>query len=136
MSYINPTVPPPPPGQQLRTMTMIRMAMTAGVLIFGGVILLLGRLGRVPPSPDTTLTTFMPYLLGALLAAAIAMRFVLAKAADDAQRASYLIIGWAIGEAAALLGGAHWMLTGNPRWYIIGVFVFLSALVLLPLSRE
>ena len=134
MSDIDPTVQPP---RAPSTLPLIRIAMTIGVLGFGAVIwFLTTRMGRVPPSPDTPLTGLMPYLLGAMLAGAIAMRFVAAKAVNTAQHASYLIIGWAIGEAAALLGGAHWLLTGNPRFYLIGVFVFLSALVLLPLTRE
>lgn len=134
MSYINPTVQPP---RVPSTLPLIRIAMTIGVLGFGAVIwFMTTRMGRVPPSPDTALTALMPYPLGLMLAGAIAMRFVAAKAVNPAQRAGYLIMGWAIGEAAALLGGAHWLLTGNPRFYLIGVFVFLSALVLLPLTRE
>ena len=135
MSYINQSAPPPAP-RPANTLPIIRMAMTMGVLLFGGVIWFLYRSGRVPPSPDTTLTMVMPYVLGALLAGAIALRLVAAKAASAEQRGSYLIIGWAIGEGAALLGGAHWMLTGNSQWYVIGVFVYLSTLVLLPLTRE
>jgi len=134
MSYINPTVPPP--RQAPNVLPLIRMGMTAGVLLLGGVLWFLDRQGRVPPAPDTVLTAAMPFALGALLAGAIAMRFVVTKAADAAQRSTYLIIGWAIGETAALFGGAHWMLTGNPRWYVIGLFVYLSALVLLPLRRD
>ena len=136
MSYINRVVPPPPPpDQQILVQRLIRMAFLLGLLAFGAVIWFTQRAGREPFSPDTPLTTFVPYVLGAALAGTIAMRFVVAKA-SDAQRPQYLLIGWAIGEAAALLGGVHWLMTGNPRWYVIGMFVFLSALVLHPLRRE
>lgn len=138
MSYINPTVPPAADGPSTAHLGLIRMSFLAGVLLFGAIAWLLDRAGKIPlaPDADTPLTAIMPYALGALLAGAIAMRFVAAKAENPGQRAGYLLAGWGIGQAAGMLGGVHWMFTGHPRWYVIGLFVFLSALVLLPLRRE
>ena len=136
MSYINQTVPPPESGEQIAVQRLIRMSFVAGALLFGAVIWLMqNKLGGAPIQPDTPLTPLMPYLLGAALAGTIAMRIVVAKA-TEAQRFQYLLIGWAIGDAAALLGAVHWLMTGNPRWFFIGMFVLLGALVLHPLKRE
>ena len=136
MSYINKTVPPPTPEQRMMTLRMIQMSFPLGILLFGGTILLLKRLGSVPQMPDTPLTPFMPYALGALLAGTITWRFATAKVVSEEQRQTNNLIGWAIGEAAAILGSIHWMQTGEPRWYIVGLFVLLGALVLHPIRRE
>lgn len=135
MTNVNPDIRPPS-NRMTAALASIRIAYVAGLLMFGAVIwFLYSRPGHVAPAPDTPFGRILPFLLPALLVSTIAMRFVAAKQVEDEKRGTMLIIGWSIGEAAALAGGVHYLLTGNPRWYLAGMFVFLFGLVLLPLKR-
>jgi hypothetical protein len=54
---------------------------------------------------------------------------------DPARYRQLCIIGWALGEAAALSGGVHYFMTNDTSRYIVGVMVMLLIFMLLPLRR-
>lgn len=137
MSFINPIVQPGERDGVLATQALIRMSMVIGVLLFGAVVWFLRRNDAGPyASSDFPLAAIMPFALGAGLVGAFVMRSVVGHAVSPAERFSRLLIGWAIGEAVALLGGVHYFMTGDPKWFLGGLFAFLIALVLLPLRRD
>jgi ABC-type Mn2+/Zn2+ transport system permease subunit len=64
----------------------------------------------------------------------LVLRARLARLTESAGR-SVLIIAWAIGEAAALFGGVYYFLSGEPQWFIIGLFLMLASFILFPIRR-
>ena len=58
-----------------------------------------------------------------------------AEAAPPDRRGTYLIIGWALGEAAALFGVVQYMGGGNAASMGLGLMTFVFTLVLLPIPR-
>ena len=118
-------------------LAIIRMALLAGVLAFGAVTYVQHRRGWTPPPDASTaamLARVAPIVLVIALAAALLIRTRLAGA-DDARRRQLLIIGWAIAEGAALLGGVHYFLSDDPRWYTLGVCAMVASFVVLPVRR-
>ena len=138
MSYINPAVPSGTPNPKVVTLGIIRISFLAGVLAFGAVAWFVNSRRAEPPAitGDHPMAMAMPFVLAAALIAIIALRVAAGRAASDEQRSTMLLVGWAVGEMSALAGGAFYLLSGDPKWYVGGLFVFLLGLVLLPLRRD
>ena len=114
----------------------IRIAFLAGVLMFGAIIWFMRRGGGGPPASDSGLIDLMSYAAIAIgVVGIVVMRRVLANATTAEKYASSAVMGWAFGELAALGGGVHFFLTGDPTRYVIGVMVMLLSFVLIPLRR-
>jgi hypothetical protein len=112
---------------------LIRLALIAGVLMFGAVVLFVHRQpswkpGTLPPAIGYAL---MAYAIVAVSIAA-AMRGRVLREPEQQRRASLLLVGWAVGEAAALFGGAIFFVTGQSHWYLLGLLAMAIAFVLLP----
>ena len=125
----------------VRTFAVIRLALLTGVLLFGALCWFLThqRGGGAQPGTDPAdLSVFrivVPALcLGALAVAAV-LRGRVARTRDAAQRASMRLIGWALGEGSALAGGAHYLLTGDPKLYVLGVVALLGTFIILPMRE-
>lgn len=112
---------------------LIRLALIAGVLMFGAVILFVHR---QPSWKAGTLPSALGYVLLAYAIVAIsiarAVRGHLLREADPQRRVSLLIIGWAIGEAAGLFGAVIFFVTGQGQWYLLGLVAMLSVFAFLP----
>ena len=130
--------PDPLSSQRRATLGVIRLALLAGVLAFGAVTWFTHRGPewsggpRFVPEPLPTIALAVPVL------AAIAIVFVRRAAfatTDPARYGSLCVVGWALGEAAALAGGVHYFLSNDPSRYLIGLFVMLLSFVLIPLRR-
>ena len=114
----------------------IRISFLAGVLMFGAVIWFLRRGESAPTTDDPRLLDIMSF--AALIvggAGILIMRRVIGGTTTAEKYASAAVVGWAFGELAALGGGVHYMLTGDPTRYVIGVMVMLVSFVLIPLRR-
>jgi hypothetical protein len=128
---------PPTTAQQ----GIIRLALLAGVLLFGAVIWWLSRDGRVPLRRDGATDLFTLRVAAAALAvggvvAAAGIRAVIARTPDPARVAQLRVVAWALGETGALLGGAYWLLSGDSSRYLIGLVAMLATLVIVPLRAR
>ena len=128
------------PGTPERTsaqLGIIRMAFLMGVLLFGAVIWFLQRReGFVPDGGLERMRPVVPIIMLSFIAAIVGVRIYLSRVTDAAQIGTFQLIGWAIGEAAALFGGVYYFNTGDPRFYIIGLFVMLASFIVVPLRRS
>jgi hypothetical protein len=114
----------------------IRISFLAGVLMFGAVVWFMRRGGGGPVASSTGLVDAISYAALAIgVIGIVVMRRVLANATTAAKYANSAVIGWSFGELAALGGGVHFFLTGDPTRYVIGVMVMLMSFVLIPLRR-
>lgn len=112
---------------------IIRIALLAGVLLFGGVIAYLHATGAAPLAVESALgrPLFTILFFGMCIAAAVAimvLRGAAERAAGTPRRAGTVIAAWAVGEGVAILGGVHWLLTGTPTLYVVGLLLFLVGL--------
>jgi len=118
------------PSQSLQ---LIRLSLMAGVLMFGAVTVIVHR---QPSWKPEALPIALVYALVAFTIVAVSVAAVLkgrvARESDPERRAGLLIIGWAVGEGAGLLGAVIFYLTGQGEWYALGLLAMASAFVLLP----
>ena len=128
---------PPVFDARTRTLGIIRMSFLAGVLLFGAVVWFLhSQPGYVVDGSMEPLRPVMPFVLLAFIAGIVAVRLYLSRITDEAQLGNFRLIGWAIGEAAALCGGVFYLNTNDPRFYIMGLFVQLASFVVVPLRQS
>ena len=116
---------------------IIRASFLMAVLVFGGITYYLHSQG--PPSRDVDLDKLRWVVLGiwgAITLTLVVLSTRYRRPAQYAQRASLAICGWALGEAAALVGGVHYFLTGSPGRYGVGVIIFVIALLMFPIPRD
>jgi hypothetical protein len=112
------------------------MAMLAGVLLLGAFAWWTRRSGaqRATDPEFGRILGVLPLALGVVaLVAVVLLRRAVAQDRDPARGASLRLIGWAVGEAAALTGGVGYLLTGNVTSYLIGLAVLVFTFVGLPL---
>jgi hypothetical protein len=60
------------------------------------------------------------------------VRTMARRASDASRRARLSIVGWALGEGAALYGGVYYFLTGQLGGYMIGLMILLASFVFIP----
>ncbi len=121
-----------------RNLFIIRIALMTGVFLFAGFAYFGPRLGLHSDTTFPDAVEGLRYVLWGFVAIAIAGAFVLrsrAEAKPPEQRGNYLIIGWALGEAAALSGTIQYMGGGGIAPMALGLMTFVSTLVLLPIPR-
>lgn len=125
------------PRANAASLFIIRMSLVAGVMMLGAVTWHLHSRRTEPFPTDTGTLTWM--VLGAWAALTAAIVFLSRRyrqpAARD-QQVTMAIIGWALGETAALVGGAHYFVTGDPRRYGLGFLIFVFTLALFPIPRD
>jgi hypothetical protein len=120
----------------LRDLMVIRAANVAGAAMFGGVIYWLHHQNNWSPAAPDPMLRYLP--MAAIAIALVGMfifRPIWAKAGEPARRNYLSIVGWAMGEGAALAGGVYYFLTDDARFYITGMFVLLASLMLFPIKR-
>jgi hypothetical protein len=120
-------------------LAVIRIAILAGILLFGAVIWFLHRQpGWSPMRPEALRTLRGAALLvcGAMLAVTMALRVAHGRATTVVGGARLAILGWALAEIPALLGGVYYYLSNDPRLYVLGIVILLAAFIILPLRRS
>ena len=121
------------------TLRIIRLALLSGLLLFGAVVWYLTASGSFTAPMDAEAFFPMQIAFVALLGGAGGALFVVHQrwkaATAPAQKASFSIIGWALGEAPALFGGVLMLLTsGNVLYYLCGLILFIIAWLLFPIN--
>jgi len=119
-------------NQSPQPIQLIRLALIAGVLMFGAVILFVHgqpswKPGILPPAVGYVL---LAYAFAAVSVARV-MRGRVLRESDPQRRISLLITGWAVGEAAGLFGGVMFFVTGQGQWYLLGLLAMASSFALL-----
>lgn len=116
---------------------LIRSALLAGVLLFGAVIVFVQRQPDWRPGtlPSAVGYALLAYAI-AVIPIAMALRSRLVREVDPGRRATLLLTGWAVGEAAGLVGAVIFFVTGQGQWYLLGLLAMVTAFVLLPVRSS
>jgi hypothetical protein len=116
---------------------IIRLAFLASVALFGAVTWYVHSQQDQPFTAPNQALDWM--VIGVWVAVAVAL-MVLSRRYRDAPRRSdrvtLAIIGWALGEAAGMIGGVHYFLTGNPLRYGYGLLIFAVSLLFFPIPAD
>ncbi len=124
------------PAQVLRVRMLIRASLLGGVVMFGAVTVFLHRQGDWAPAPNPQELIYVPVIAIALaLGGMSVVRPIWSRATNEAQRFSFALMGWAMGEGAALAGGVYYFLTDDAKFYLAGIFVLLASFMLFPIKR-
>lgn len=101
---------------------LIRLGLLAGVLLFGVVIVFVHRQPNWTPGtlPSALGYALLAYAI-AIIPIAMALRPRIMREADPGRRATLLLIGWAVGEAAGLVGAVIFYVTGQGQGYLLGL---------------
>ena len=113
----------------------IRLAMMAGVLLFGGVSWFLTHTPDwTAPEPGVAgQLTGIARIAWVVVGVALTILFLKFRDSTNAARASSVaILSWALGETLALLGGVVFFLTSAAGWYIAGVIALALTFVAFP----
>lgn len=122
----------------VRNLFIIRTALMTGVFLFAGVAYFGPRFGLEPrlnlvDSLDTLRYVSLAFIAVAVIGAT-AFRIRM-EALPAAQQATPLIVGWALGEAAALFGTVLYMGGSGVASLALGLMSFVFTLVVLPIPR-
>jgi hypothetical protein len=135
----NPTTAQDHDAARATVLRILRMAMLAGVFVFGSVIWFLHGQGSIETVPLDALLRNL--FVGVMIAAAAGLMVVQrrhAAAADPQQVQTWTIVGWAVGEGVTLFGAVLYFLTGSITPFLVGVGMLLVAFIMIPVrgSRD
>ena len=123
------------PESAVRNLAIIRIAILAGILLFGAVIWFVQRgPGWTPATPQFPVEPIAMALWTAAIVGVLAVRVAWGRSRDVKRRVHFAIMAIAIAEAPALYGALVYFLTGDARLYLTGVFLMLTTLLLFPIS--
>ena len=115
---------------------IIRLALLAGQLLFGGIVWFLLRTSDAFAADDPELLGTLRLIFFVLAAGALGGIWFLRRlrmTADSPQtQAQWCIIGWALGEGLAFFGGVYYLLSGSALLFFAGLLTFALAWLLLP----
>lgn len=118
---------------------IIRIAMLAGVLTFGGVVYYLRRSGDAPgvnAEQARSLLWIGRSIWGVAIAGCLVLYVLSQRERSTAKVNTYQIIAWALGESVALYGAMLWFLTGSPTWYTPGLIYLGLTFLAFPIRRD
>jgi hypothetical protein len=122
----------PPENPRPQALQLIRVLLMTGVLIFGVVVLLVHLRPNWKPGvlPIAVEYALVAYSILAVLVAGV-LKGRVSRERDPQRRASLLIMGWAVGEGAALIGVIIFYVTGDAQWYGLGLLAMVCSLAML-----
>jgi hypothetical protein len=128
------------PGDGTAQLAVVRLAMLAGILLFGAVSWWTRRSATSSRTVDPQMAEILAVLplAGGVVAliAAVLLRRALSGERDARKQGSLRVIGWATGEMAAMVGAVGYFLTGNVTSYLIGLAVLVFTFIALPLPER
>ncbi len=119
-----------------RNLFIIRIALMTGVFLFAAIAFFGPRFGIAPDVSLGDAAGALRYVLWAFVATAVVGSLLLktrVSAAPLAKQSGFLIIGWALGEMAALFGVVLYMGTAGTASLGLGLMAFVFTLVMLPI---
>jgi len=120
-----------------RQLFIIRIALMTGVLMFAALTLYQRSSGTaMDPNPAVPA---MRYVLWVVIGVSALVTLFLrprVEGGELSKRGLWALIGWSVGEAAALLGTVIHFVGGPVSSLALGVLAFVFALMLLPVPRE
>lgn len=117
-----------------QSLQLIRLSLIAGVLMFGAIVTFVHRPGQAPGAiPAAVEYALVAYAI-LVVSVAVILRGRVGRTAEPERRAALLIVGWAIGESAALFGGVILSFTGQAQWYALGFLAMVCTFALLPIG--
>lgn len=121
-----------PANPRPQPLQLIRLFLMTGVLLFGAVVLFVHRQPNWKPGvlPIAVEYVLVAYSILAVSIAAVLKRRV-GRERDPQRRASLLLVGWAVGEGAALIGVVIFYITGLAQWYGLGPLAMVSSFAML-----
>jgi hypothetical protein len=128
------------PGPAATKLLLIRTALLAGLLVFGGVTWYMRRQPDALVLPPERARLY-GYVFVAMAAAALTALFVLRRRLQapggltEMAAVQTYIIGYAIAEGTALFGGVTWFLGGSQQWYVAGILLMVASFQVLPVRR-
>ena len=125
--------PSNPNGPPARVLQIIRFAMAAGVLAFAAVST---QVRKLPPEPPLEIGYVAA---GFALFILLPLFFFQARARtlpSRGDRATCCLIGWALGEGAAMLGVVSYFIGNPPVWTLPGLAVLALALITFPIPED
>lgn len=122
-----------PNGSPARTLQLVRSAISVAVLLF---IAVAAQVRKPPPFPRTEVAYAAVAVAVLALGAIFVFRRQYAAATTRAQRATYCIIGWAMGEGPALIGVVSYFLGNSFTTAVPGLLVFVTSLALFPIPED
>ena len=122
----------PPANPRPQPLQLIRLFLLTAVLLFGAVVLFVHRQPNWKPGvlPIAVSYAVVPYAILAVWIAAV-LKGRVRQEPDPQRRASLLVIGWALGEGAALIGLIIFYVTGQAQWYGFGLLAMVISFALL-----
>ncbi len=115
---------------------IIRIGLLSGIIVFGVVAYFLsGDLA----SPDEQLGEMLKLVFVALTAVSLIASAVISRKVKntEASGSHFLLAGWALAEAPALLGGIIWLLTGQAIYFVLGAILFaVTMFFILPIGGD
>ena len=122
----------PPANPQPQPLQLIRLFLMTGVLLFGAVVLFVHRQPNWKPGvlPITVLYVLVAYSILAVSIAAV-LKGRVGRERDPQRRGPLLLIGWVVGESAALIGVVIFYINGQAQWYGLGLLAMVSAYAIL-----
>ena len=100
--------------------------------MFGAVVLVVHRQPNWKPGalPTAVLYALVAYAILAV-AIAVVLKGRVGRERDPQRRGPLLLIGWVVGESAALIGVVIFYITGQAQWYGLGLLAMVSAFAIL-----
>jgi hypothetical protein len=122
----------PSTNSRPQPLQLIRLFLMIGVLLFGAVVLFVHRQPNWTPGtvPIAVVSALVAYAILAVAIAAV-LKGRVGRERDPQRRATLLLVGWAIGESAALIGVMIFYITGEAQWYGLGLLAMASSFVML-----
>jgi len=135
MTRTKPTAVPGPRHQIGALLALVRLALLAGVLLAGGVVWAMRRDAGAPP--DVSIETLRGLRSAGLLAwsaavVGVSLMFLRLLRRPTTPPHGQVIATWALAELPALYGVVRFWITGEPRWYLLGVVFMLGVLAIVP----
>lgn len=131
----------PRPTATPASLPLIRIALLAGVLLFGAVTWWLHRSARIevvgPAELHTLRQAGSVVWLGAMLAEVVLFVIRLrGRTRDPAAQQSQRVMAWAAGEVVALFGAVYYFRSRDPQWFAYGLVFFVLVLLAFPARAD
>lgn len=116
---------------------MLRLALLAGVLVFGAVVYLQRRYGAVPAPIDSGALRLLGRVIWGVAVTGVGAVFLLVRNARSTAAVRIgAITAWALAEVTGLYGAVVYYSTGDAVFFVLGVLFMLFSFLALPGERR